>query len=264
MNNETRDIQLIDIKVGPRRDEPKPASIKALAESIVEIGLLHPIGVTENLRLIYGRTRMLAFQRLGRHTIPAIIHKMDDLHAELAEIDENIQRRVLNALQEAKALKRRKEIYEALHPETKKPGRGKNQHTPSDKMSLGTEIPTFTDDTSTKTGKSRRTVERAVEIGENLTDAAAEKIADSPIAKNRGELKKLADLTPEKQVKAAEKIASGKAKTVDQATGKKPAPKDTNHLGRIHAAIREAVAVLGFYAVSFSVKDFLDKLEGEQ
>jgi len=78
----------------------------------------------------------------------------------------------LTKLQEGQALKRRKEIYEALHPETKPvrerggPGRGNKTN---DKMSPVS----FASDTAAKTGKSKRTVERAVagDAGKPLSTA---------------------------------------------------------------------------------------------
>ena len=68
---------------------------------------------------------------------------------------------------------RRKEIYEALHPETKagvaggKTG-GRGRKIATDKMSAA--IPSFADDTAAKTGKSARTVRRDVSLGEDIAD----------------------------------------------------------------------------------------------
>jgi hypothetical protein len=55
-----------------------------------------------------------------------------------------------------KALKRRKELYEALHPETK---RGATLKQGPKRQNVATEIPSFAADTAAKTGTSRRTVE---------------------------------------------------------------------------------------------------------
>jgi hypothetical protein len=59
------------------------------------------------------------------------------------------------------SLSRRKEIYEILHPETKAgygPGRGHKEKKRQDGVS-------FTEDTASKTGQSRRTIERKASIG---------------------------------------------------------------------------------------------------
>jgi hypothetical protein len=44
---------------------------------------------------------------------------VDELSSELAEIDENLIRNPLTKLEESEQMKRRKEIYEILHPESK-------------------------------------------------------------------------------------------------------------------------------------------------
>src|SRR5664279_4029286 len=64
------------------------------------------------------------------------LHDLDDLRAQLAGIDENIEHRVFTILEEVQALARRKTIYETLHPETqcvtKKGGReNKTKHSVS-------------------------------------------------------------------------------------------------------------------------------------
>ena len=110
------------------------AKVAPLADSIQETGLLQPVGLTRDFRLVYGRHRLAAYEKLGYQSIPAIILDYEtDLLFELATLDENLQRNVLTALEENLALARRKEIFEKLHPETKAvtkrggPGRGKNK-----------------------------------------------------------------------------------------------------------------------------------------
>ena len=214
---ECQTISLGKITVPPSHRTVKPASVAALAASILEIGLCSPIGLVRDgggYRLIHGRHRLEALRSLGRLEIDAVIFDLDDLHCELAEIDENLQRHNLNKMQEAKALKRRKAIYLELHPETRNPnvrggpGRGKKTN---DNVSP---VSSFTSDTATKTGRSRRSVERDVAIGEAICDEAAKIIDDTPIADNRSELAALGAMEPEEQIKAAEKVRSGKARSV--------------------------------------------------
>jgi len=201
--------------VAPNRRRPEPDKVKMVADSILEIGLQNPIGVTKDFRLIHGRNRLEAFRLLGRPKIPAIVHDLDDLHAELAEIDENIARSPLTAMEQTKALARRKEIYETLHPETKtgkkaaKTEGGKKARTPA--------AASFADDTAEKTGTSPRTVQRDVAIGQAIPDEIAELIKDTPIADNKRELKKLARLEPEEQKVVAQMLAEGEVDTVSEA-----------------------------------------------
>ena len=61
--------------------------IATLASSIEQLGLLQPIGVTASNELVFGQRRVLAFQRLGRATIPARVIDVPAL--VLAEHAEN-------------------------------------------------------------------------------------------------------------------------------------------------------------------------------
>ena len=87
-----QEVPTTKIKVSPNRRAPSASRVRQLADSILESGLLHPIGLTEDYRLIHGRHRLEAWQLLGRDKIPAIIYAMDEVRAELAEIDENLCR----------------------------------------------------------------------------------------------------------------------------------------------------------------------------
>jgi ParB family chromosome partitioning protein len=205
-------IAISEVVVPEHRRQTDPEKVQALAQSIGDIGLQHPIGVTCERKLIHGRHRLEALRLLGCEQIPALIHDMDDLHAELAEIDENIQRSQLSPLDEFNALRRRKQIYEELHPETRqhKAGGHAKHGSTSDRMS-------FAEDTARKTGKSRRTIERSVAIARKLPDDIQESIRDTAIAKNKSQLEELARLPAEQQRRVADKLASGEADTVEQA-----------------------------------------------
>jgi ParB family transcriptional regulator, chromosome partitioning protein len=138
---------------------------------------------------------------------------MDNLHAELATIDENLERQELTILERSEQLSRWKEIYEALHPETKRgngPGRGYKE-----KKRKG--FASFTDDTASKTGQSPRTIEQDVQIATNLSDGVKEKIRALPIANKKSDLLLLARSPQETQEAIADPLASGRAKSVREA-----------------------------------------------
>lgn len=62
--------------------------LKALADSIKEIGLLQPIGIDSGYRLVFGERRLRAYQMLGRDTIPVRFVNLDSLiKGEFAEND---------------------------------------------------------------------------------------------------------------------------------------------------------------------------------
>ena len=69
--------------------------IEGLAKSIAELGLLQPIVVTPDNRLVCGRRRIEAFKSLGIFKIPAVVAKTitDAGMFAMAERDENQQRK---------------------------------------------------------------------------------------------------------------------------------------------------------------------------
>ena len=90
-----------------------------------------------------------------------MIISLEGLAAELAEIDENIVRSNLSALEYGEILLRRKEIYEILHPETKQ-GMRNGQTSKTDKMSV-LETRSFAQDIAKKIGVTPRTIERQIQ-----------------------------------------------------------------------------------------------------
>lgn len=100
-------------KIIPNKSQPRldfyDESIKGLAESIKENGLLQPVTVRKagnQYELIAGERRYRACMLNGQKDIEAIIlEKTDDESANLALI-ENLQREDLNAIEQALAMKR--------------------------------------------------------------------------------------------------------------------------------------------------------------
>ena len=101
-------------------------TVRRLVASIGDVGLLHPVILTPESELIAGRKRIAAFVELGLTHIEARIATLGMLEREVAEIDENMIRRHLPVLERGRQLVRRKELYEALHPEARQHVRGGN------------------------------------------------------------------------------------------------------------------------------------------
>ena len=211
-----QDIPLGDITISRDRRKPNETKVKELAESIKEVGLLQPVGVTASMRLIYGGHRFAACKLLRWKTIPATIHDLDDLRAELAELDENLVNNRQTAAEEARCLKRRKEIYLLLHPETKKGGVGHRGSGDGEEISVSDNL-SFTENTASATGKSKRTVERAVQLAEGISDRVAVQLDEHPIANNKSQLGKLTALTEDVQLAVLAKIDGKEIKTVPAA-----------------------------------------------
>lgn len=127
------DIERIPLRTLKASGQPRPLITEAvdkLAASIREVGLIQPISVrcvpvmdggvaVDGYQIVAGHHRVAAARALGWTEIDAIIVDAGEhLQAELIEIDENLCRAELTASQRAQAIKRRKQIWEALHPQT--------------------------------------------------------------------------------------------------------------------------------------------------
>jgi ParB family chromosome partitioning protein len=102
-----------------------------------------------------------------------------------------------------------KEIYEALHPETRQGGDRGNQHTggrQSDNLS-------FSQDTASKTGQNRRTVERDASRGERVSEDALDVIRGTSADKGVV-LDRLAAAPKDEQVEMARQIIASRSKPV--------------------------------------------------
>ena len=123
-------VDEIDIVDRHRRDL---GDLNALADSIRDVGLLHPITLTRTNRLVAGQRRLEAVRLVGMDTVPVrYVDTLDDAAALLrAERDENVCRKdmaaselyamgkALEALERPKAAERQREAGLAnLHPES--------------------------------------------------------------------------------------------------------------------------------------------------
>src|SRR5512147_1285255 len=80
------DLPLDRISVGPGRHRRDMGDLQALADSMSEIGLLQPIGVTADFALVFGERRLRAARMLGWTTIAARIVDLPSIAAgEYAE-----------------------------------------------------------------------------------------------------------------------------------------------------------------------------------
>jgi hypothetical protein len=152
-------------KISPRSDARaiNAETIVGLAESIANVGLINPIRVRvagDGWEVIAGVHRLEACKSLGLVEIAADVVTDDDLHAELAMIDENLCRAELTPSDRARQTARRKAIYEELNPET---ANGSNQHSRPDDAAER-----FTADTAKATGVSERIVQLNAERGEKV------------------------------------------------------------------------------------------------
>jgi len=219
-------IAVGEIKVNSGRRAVLPQKLQELAQSISELGLINPITVDRNYTLIAGLHRLEAVKLLGREKIECTVSGLEGLEAELAEIDENVVRSDLAALDYSDLLLRRKEVYESLHPETKHGGDRKSEKIKRTKCPLDSPK-SFVDDTAEKLGIAPRTVRRQLQTAKNLSPEAKEIIrsADTKITKKAA--MKLSRLEPEKQKEAATLLVSGQIQSVDEYDSQVPSEESS-------------------------------------
>lgn len=163
-------IDQIDARSDARQIDE--ATVGGLVDSIGTVGLINPIrvrAVGDRWEVIAGHHRLTACKRLGLAEITCDIIESDDLHAELAMIDENLCRAELSPADRAAQTARRKAIYLELHPET---GRGGDRK--SIKVASGEfdRADSFVTHTASATGKSAATIYRDAERGEKVIPEA--------------------------------------------------------------------------------------------
>ena len=194
-------MKISEIKINPGRRDTQQRNVEELARSIAAVGLMNPITVTQDNTLIAGLHRLEAAKLLGWTEIECTVSDADGLQAELAEIDENFVRAGLSHRELGDLLLRRKELYEAIHPETRQ-GQRNGQTAKNDNLTVLAAKP-FSEDTADKLGISKRTVERLGQTAANLNPEAKKTIRDAGDKITKGDALKISRLPPDQQAEAA-------------------------------------------------------------
>ena len=226
-------MKISDIKINPGRRDTQQRNVEELARSIAAVGLMNPITVTQDNTLIAGLHRLEAVKLLGWTEIECVVSEADGLQAELAEIDENFVRAGLSHRELGDLLLLRKELYEAIHPETRQ-GQRNGQTAKNANFSL-LETKSFAQDTADKLGVSKRTVEQLVQTARDLTPEAKKTIRDAGDKITKGAALKISRLPPDQQEEAAAVL-----------TIAPPAPKRKGMMDS-EAALREFTALCSRY-----------------
>jgi ParB family chromosome partitioning protein len=193
-------VRLDHIDVGPRLRKVAADYVEYLAASMAEVGQLTPIEVRQvghtnahRYRLIAGGHRLEAAKLNQWTEIEAQIVKVSDLEAEIREIDENLVRRDLDALDRATGLARRQAIYLELHPET-----GRGAAATAARLHKRTFL-SFSADVAGRLGVSDRDIRRAIARHDKIIPEVRERISGTWIARKATELDALAKLPAEEQ-----------------------------------------------------------------
>lgn len=246
-----RRIRLDRIIVADRLRSIDPATVDMLAVSMDEGELNTPLTVRP-LRmdgddmvfgLVTGGHRYAAAETLGWAEIDCTIRNLTDDQARMVEIDENLIRRGLTALDRAVFVNERLQVWAKLHPDriveaenvenisTLAPKRGRPSN--ADKMSeaLGGAPATmgFRHETAAELDISEKTVRNALLIARGLAPETRVRLAGTKLAKNEGILRQLASVADKaEQLRVADALVTARAKSFPDALviaqGREPTP----------------------------------------
>jgi ParB family chromosome partitioning protein len=201
-------VALDQISINLKRRPLKDNKVAELMESIKANGLLNPITIDRKLNLIAGLHRLTACKLLGLDRIECNIIPYEDAErARLAEIDENLIRSELDALERAELWLERDRLLEQLGLRAKP---GDNQY--SQKGGDGEMIsppPKTTLELAKQAGCNERTFQQGKQIARSIVPEVKEVIRGTPIAKSTTVLLKVARAgsTESQKAKQAEKAA---------------------------------------------------------
>jgi len=142
MQEESQVVNLYLDDIIPNRFQPREVfddrALRELAASIKEHGVIQPI-IVRNIggkyEIIAGERRYKASALAGLTKIPAIIRNLDDKESSKVALLENLQRRDLNALEEAKTYQKILELDEMTQEKLAKT-MGKSQSAVANKLRL--------------------------------------------------------------------------------------------------------------------------------
>lgn len=226
-------INLSEVQLSKSRPTV-PEAVNALAESMRVNGLLNPIIVRraqvfvgivrDGYKVVAGNHRVSAARALGWTHIDAFIHDGDELTAELAEIDENLQRAELTPAQRAAAIHRRKEIWEAMRPLSAESAENARA---SKRGVYGEGRPvSFAKDTMTHTGEDERRTREHLSRAEALGPDIHEVVGTSL---DKGvELDALKELPADERRKLIDRAKAG-----EQVSARSPRMADDGRLSRL-------------------------------
>ena len=201
------EIPLADIELGDRLRAVDIDYAQMIGTSIAEHGQRTPIEVRAQkgrgkkpFALIAGAHRIRGAFNAGLESIFAVVLDADDLQARLLEIDENLCRRELSALDRSVFLAERKRVYEEMHPEAKHGGDRRSDQV----CTLAHLIPSFTEATATKLGVDASTLRRSLARYSSIVPDVREKLTGTWLADSGSQLDALGKETPDMQRRVAD------------------------------------------------------------
>lgn len=206
-------LPIEQIDVGTRLRVVDPDWVQGLRLSIGQIGLQTPITVGPanakgQHKLIAGAHRLAACSDMGHATIAAVVCRLNVLAQRLVEIDENLCRRDLSALDRAAFLHERKLVYEEVHPNTKNGRKGLQEMwnirglaSEEQNVRLMDDAPAFGDIAAQKMGFTPQHIRRFLKLWGALAPDVRPVLANSLYADKFSELRLLSSQQPAMQRK---------------------------------------------------------------
>lgn len=103
-----RMVALAELDESPFNTRRDFGDLRSLAESIANVGLMQPIvarPVGNRLELIFGHRRLRAAKVAGLKIVPVEVRDLTDVQVREAQLVENLQRKDVNALEEAQGFR---------------------------------------------------------------------------------------------------------------------------------------------------------------
>ncbi len=223
-------IAIDRVSIHSNRRPLNDKKVAELMQSIKANGLLNPITIDQNLNLIAGLHRLTACKLLGLEKIEyTIVTCEDEDHARLAEIDENLIRNELEALERNELWLERDKILERMGLRAQS---GENQYTKKGGESISPP-PKTTEELAQVAGYNKRTYQLGKQIAKNIDPEVKEVIKTTPIRKNHSALLKIARAgSKEREEAELAELA------VEEAKGKEE-QQELERLAKLAASARE-------------------------
>ncbi|MVA79904.1 ParB/RepB/Spo0J family partition protein [Agrobacterium vitis] len=187
----------------------------AIAQSIVEHGLLNPITVRStraakggNYTLVAGAHRLRAMVLNDESEIEAMVVEADKAEAQLLEITENLFRNELSVIDRAIFVRSYRDVWEQKYGQITPGGDQKSKRQVvalvGDRANLALLFQEeagqgFSEHVAERLGFSKRSIERLNRIAQSLSPALRIALRGTPAADNQSLLLKLAKAGPSKQ-----------------------------------------------------------------
>lgn len=234
-------IALADIHVPDRLREIDEDHALAIQTSIIQHGLFNPVTVrrTPNAKggkftLVTGAHRLRAIELNEEDEIEAIIVDADKLTAVLMEVEENLFRNDLSALDRAVFVQTYRDVWEQKHGKITRGGdqRGNLPLCPidvvADEASRG-----FSVVCAERLGMSEDKIKRANRIAQAIPADLKRRLRGTPAADNQSALLKLAKLPAERLANAAkvfDKVEGDFGQMMEALGDPKPKQSDADKL----------------------------------